>query len=63
MVTNALLAKIVTEKDKTKDAKCYYCGKKLFECGKPQGNTQKSACVIVSLKCPRCKNLNDFAIK
>lgn len=62
MVTNVLLAKIVAEKDKTMDVKCFNCGKKLFECKKSKGNTAKNTGICVAIKCNRCREINEFII-
>lgn len=64
MVTaNSSLAKIIMEKEKSTDAKCFYCGKKLFECEKYEGKTSKNAGIFVTIKCNRCKQLNHFDVK
>lgn len=61
--TDFSLSKITMEKAKSTDAKCFYCGKKLFECEKYQGSSSKSTGIVVTIKCTRCKQLNHFDVK
>lgn len=63
VITEALPVEVVIEKNTVVEAKCFYCGKKLFECDKKQGNSAKNAGICVSIKCNRCKKINNFNIK
>lgn len=63
VVNNTLYTEMVIKKDGITDAKCSYCGKKLFECDKSQAKTAKIGGICVSIKCNRCKQLNHFTLK
>ena len=64
MVTNSTsYTEVAIKKDSVTDAKCFNCGKKLFECDKFQGKTAKISGICVSIKCNRCKQLNHFVLK
>ena len=63
VTTHSLLAKIVAEKDKQTEARCFNCGKKLFECNKSKESTAKNTGICVSIICNRCKKMNEFNIK
>lgn len=58
-----MVIEILTKKEQNADARCWNCGKKLFETTKNLTNPAKNTGVLVRIKCNRCGKMNDFCLK